>query len=286
MIDAAAGFRRSSSPSRRCRWLPEGEARRFSGRGALTFRGDQRRAELAEPLTAPGKVEGGIDPMTDEEDLSGSGGGQDRSELEDLAQHIVEPILDREEVERAWLLRAYEEGVPVSVWVQIRGGDERAAPEIDAFLRKRLDEHRHRREASQIEIAVMLTTGPGQLRAYRGTGSREDAIVAVDLRSHDDPSIATPDTMHPPLEVQGKPWAMTREGATLHVSIAGPVEGSDWDELLDGILDQLEAGVHAVTLPAQVGGMSSVGQAMLEALWGVLVARGVVVQRASDAPPA
>lgn len=75
------------------------------------------------------------------------------------------------------------------------------------------------------------------------------------------------------------PWVVTREGATLHVSIKGPIH--DWNALLARLIEEVDGvgGVTAITLPAAIPFANDRDRATLNALWAILIEQGIAIHR-------
>ena len=78
------------------------------------------------------------------------------------------------------------------------------------------------------------------------------------------------------------PWTITREGATLHVSIKGPIH--DWNPLLARLVEEVDGvgGVAAITIPAVIPYTDARDRTTLNALWAILIDQGIAIHRHVD----
>jgi hypothetical protein len=84
------------------------------------------------------------------------------------------------------------------------------------------------------------------------------------------------------MQVGTLPWTVIREGATLHVSIRGPIH--DWNPLLARLVEEVDGvgSVAAITLPAVIPYADARDRSTLNALWAILIEQGIAIHRDVD----
>jgi hypothetical protein len=74
-------------------------------------------------------------------------------------------------------------------------------------------------------------------------------------------------------------WTLTRDGGTLHVTIAPPIH--DWNPLLQRLVEEVDqvGGVTSITLPTDIPFTDARDKETLQALWTICLQHGISVQR-------
>jgi len=75
------------------------------------------------------------------------------------------------------------------------------------------------------------------------------------------------------------PWRVKRAGPNLHVDIGVPID--DWEEVLDGIWEELPQGPAVVVIAGDMSGWSTTDSALLHTLCETLVQEGITVRSVS-----